>query len=1077
MSISILQNIIDTLKKYQNAIVSADQAIVQAAESEATFHQAGDAVLAKKMEESLAAEKKVQAFFNIAKAHTRASASFSMPKPLDIAALSRLALQINNTSSDDPYAAKLQNEAAAQLAGILRDRETIKSFSARAQQDSATRQEEKVQQVRQKKAACIREVEQFVSSALFVSFINSLREKSAAPYIDDETLFGSKGVSVGTFDVAMPIPQGTEQLLKNAFAGYLSVSGEKGILHIPAFAAVKPGSVFLIEYATNTEQQVLSGIQNILINLIRQRKDDLNHILFLDPIRFNSDGLGCLAELTDTGDSLLESVPPSAEQIKIQLSALINDPRRNETLLCVHNFPHGYDPTTQKIIQQLCANASGSGLTVLLTQNVASKSFSADDVLSFIESFAIPVVYTQDRFYMEAGHSEKVLPLNWHVAPQKLPADIRALSVRKETADLSNSYEDRVGYSFERSLQKGIRRIVDIPYGIDEAGNVLSLDFEDSNFASFICGAARSGKSTLLHTIITGILKQTHPDDVEIWLIDFKMTEFSRYTKNTPPHIRYIMLDESPEMVYDILDRLTEILQKRQNIFKGAWEKLSDVPPEKYMPALFVIIDEFSVMSQIVAESAMNGQGDYAVKLQALLAKGAALGMHFIFASQGFTTGTRGLNDFAKLQVQQRIAMKTEFNEIRETLDLKSTSDTDKAMMEQLVPHYALARIPMDKRGNHLQQTHVLYIDDYSKQEAMIRDIRRMFTPCPRYDVGNSGGYIDKQTLVIDGNNYHSFDENADKIRMALHKRQAAFLGDDFTYLFPGEPRRMMETFPLDITNGFCENILIIASLQEKMAAASVLLSIRRSLQLQGKELSLWTSSRDSLYRQLAFSCGVNLSAAVDLDDVCEQIHQIKQKIQQKIPGDRFIVLTGFETLMQDMTFQEKSSLGETAFSGGIERRQEGEPDINTQLAALAAGFLSAPAPAPAETFSVPDITASAAYDAREDLKFILTQGPRLGYHFIMLFHSAAEVDQCRIDTSLFRHKCLFLMPKADAMPLVGSIGAAAVSELTGHSFRYTNGIEQLSFRPYLHPGLTWDGWQLDGSSVVSTIEEEEYLL
>ena len=64
---------------------------------------------------------------------------------------------------------------------------------------------------------------------------------------------------------------------------------------------------------------------------------------------------------------------------------------------------------------------------------------------------------------------------------------------------------------------------------MDANGNILSLDFENSNFATFICGASRSGKSTLLHTIITGLIKNNHPDDIEMWLIDFKMTEFSRY--------------------------------------------------------------------------------------------------------------------------------------------------------------------------------------------------------------------------------------------------------------------------------------------------------------------------------------------------------------------------------------------------------------------------------------------------------------------------------------------------------------------------------------------------------------------
>ena len=123
------------------------------------------------------------------------------------------------------------------------------------------------------------------------------------------------------------------------------------------------------------------------------------------------------------------------------------------------------------------------------------------------------------------------------------------------------------------------------------------------------------------------------------------------------------------------------------------------------------------------------------MKLQTLLAKGAALGLHFIFASQGFTSGTRGLNDFSKKQVQERIAMKTEYNEIKETLDLKSASDDDKAMMEQLPVHHALVRTPVDERGNHIKLTQVMYIQDYTHQEAMIDRIRRMVHPAPRYEL------------------------------------------------------------------------------------------------------------------------------------------------------------------------------------------------------------------------------------------------------------------------------------------------------------------------------------------------------
>lgn len=56
--------------------------------------------------------------------------------------------------------------------------------------------------------------------------------------------------------------------------------------------------------------------------------------------------------------------------------------------------------------------------------------------------------------------------------------------------------------------------------------------------------------------------------------------------------------------------------------------------------------------------------------------------------------------------------------------------------------------------------------------------------------------------------------------------------------------------------------------------------------------------------------------------------------------------------------------------------------------------------------------------------------------------------------TQVFKHKLIFRTAKADAMSIVGSGNATVVSELEDHSFRYSNGLDSLSFRPYLHKGL-----------------------
>lgn len=98
-----------------------------------------------------------------------------------------------------------------------------------------------------------------------------------------------------------------------------------------------------------------------------------------------------------------------------------------------------------------------------------------------------------------------------------------------------------------------------LPYGISADGELYYCDFEKENFAAFLCGSSGSGKSTLIHALITGILVNNHPDDVELWLADFKMKEFRRYVANRPPHIKYILLEESRDQL------LVNELNKRES--------------------------------------------------------------------------------------------------------------------------------------------------------------------------------------------------------------------------------------------------------------------------------------------------------------------------------------------------------------------------------------------------------------------------------------------------------------------------------------------------------------------------------
>lgn len=1052
--------------------------------------------LADDLEENKRRIAKVNAFIEIARTHSSTHTNASSAKPFDSGILSRLSVQINSGLSNDPFAIQLYTEATAQLM-YLRSAVDLLTKKTEEHIENLSNENKKLNFDFENKIFNLKaEIEKYLSSESFSSFLELIqKDKNAFGGRTERTNLSPEQIgtiSIGTAELPFPIPKGMNREFAENTKGFCNAANSS--IMVPLSLTLNSGNVILAEYDNSSEAIVLQGIQNIILNIARYYGQDFAQVVFIDPIRFNASSLGCLSKISGNDNSFIDAVPVSMEDVRKKLKSIISEinvrevrsehlamQSRKKALYVFHDFPQAYDANLVGQIQQLCVNAEHYGILVVLSHNNSSKNYTSSDAYNFIQNLAVNIKNQSGNFVI--GDESVETLFTWYKAPSQLPSDIERVYIEeKPIIDLSNDYKKRVGLPHTATYEKGYRKIEKIPYGINSQGELQYMDFENSNFATFISGASRSGKSTLLHTLITGMIKNNHPDDIEIWLIDFKMTEFSRYIEHTPPHVRYIMLDESPELVYDIIDRLTEILIKRQNMFKGKWLKLGEVPTEKYMPAIMIIIDEFSVMSQIIADSIASSNENYSVKLQMLLAKGAALGLHFIFASQGFTSGTRGLNDFSKKQIQQRVSMKTEYNEIKETLDLKSATDEDKAMMEQLTVHHTLTRIPADDRGNHLKLSQVLYISDYSEQEQMIDSISESMYTVPRYDPVNTEVYISKKPMIIDGNLYLAFNSKKDEMLAYYDSHRDLIELDGERVLFIGEPRRMLPLFPINVANEFCENILMVAPAGEKMAASSVVLSLARSLEMQNSTISLWSTKKNPVFRQIKFECNEDFTSQSELDGICSEIKNLKDRIQSNVEANEFYVLLGFETIFTDMSYQvqtEPSAMLSTS-QVAYEKREAGEPDLLTQLAAnLSGGKNSNVSPTTvAQKASTVARTESTKYDAREDLKYILTNGPRLGYHFMLVFGTVGDLRQTKIDTSLFKHKIMFRTAKPDAMTVVGTSNAGVVSELEDHSFRYTNGLDSLSFRPYLHPGLSWDGWQLSANGVINAVDdEEEYLL
>ena len=99
------------------------------------------------------------------------------------------------------------------------------------------------------------------------------------------------------------------------------------------------------------------------------------------------------------------------------------------------------------------------------------------------------------------------------------------------------------------------------------------------------------------------------------------------------------------------------------------------------------------------------------------------------------------------------------------------------------------------------------------------------------------------------------------------------------------------------------------------------------------------------------------------------------------------------------------------------------------------------------------------AYNAGADFADIIRQGSRLGYHFMMVLNDYSDLRQTMTRIDLYRHRLSFACDVDTSRELFSSRAASSLPE---HVCQYSNRMEQFSFRPYIHPGISWEGWYAD---------------
>ena len=150
---------------------------------------------------------------------------------------------------------------------------------------------------------------------------------------------------------------------------------------------------------------------------------------------------------------------------------------------------------------------------------------------------------------------------------------VRLVGERSKDANRVEVPFDYVGSAADRDLD-GPTAGTAFRVAIGRAGATKRQMFELGKGTAqhaLVAGKTGSGKSTLLHALITNLALNYSPDEVELYLIDFKKgVEFKAYAAHRLPHARAVAIESEREFGLSVLQRLDGILKERGDLFREA---------------------------------------------------------------------------------------------------------------------------------------------------------------------------------------------------------------------------------------------------------------------------------------------------------------------------------------------------------------------------------------------------------------------------------------------------------------------------------------------------------------------------
>ena len=343
----------------------------------------------------------------------------------------------------------------------------------------------------------------------------------------------------------------------------------------------KAGQNFVINYTNKTAEKAQGRLNQLIVDILLSLSGRSFNLHFVD-LAFSAQASFLTRNLDEKLYGKLISSPNDWNQLKDELRAKMAKSLEEYGDVTKYNeskskvlVPYDVVVVTDyqkclndmRDIDALFENGHKGGIYFVLMNNLDSKSDRDIDSLLALENFYQILDadsygnYTKDAIIRCTPILDNPILakacFNYINEGAELP-QVEAASV---------DYGEMTSGGFEK-----IDKAMVIPVGSSEQGELVDFTLDTvSHIHCFIIGQSGTGKSVFLHDVIIGAMSKYSPEELELYLMDFKIggVEFNRY-KNEK-HVKALLVDNSDiQITLEILRDISNKMRERGKLLRAS---------------------------------------------------------------------------------------------------------------------------------------------------------------------------------------------------------------------------------------------------------------------------------------------------------------------------------------------------------------------------------------------------------------------------------------------------------------------------------------------------------------------------